>query len=528
MWKTFKHERHAAVFNARNLVPLALLIFSLVVTYNLSMQARRISEIYMQDEFASRVRELNSLILQRMQVYEQVLRGALGLFAASGKVTHDSFREYVSALKLGENSPGIEGVGYAMLIPPEQKESHIRAMRKSGFPDYEIRPGGERELYTSIIYIEPFSGRNLRAFGFDMYSEERRRAAMAHARDINKAVISRKTKLIQESGIDVQAGFLMYLPVYLKGKPHDTVLERRKNLVGWVYAPFRMNDLMRGIEGVRAGDLDIEIYDGDEISDAALMFDSNWNVSAVRQISKFQQVEPLKVAEHQWQIAVAALPSFEEKNQNDRAALILRGGVGISFLLSLLVWVFLDDRARAIQAAYQAMQLALYDALTGLPNRKLITERLTHAIARAKRNHAHLALLFIDLDKFKPVNDEYGHAIGDLLLKDVARRLQGCMRESDTVARLGGDEFVALLTEVSEKHNAEIAATKVLHALTQPFNIAGHHIEIAASIGVAIYPEHGEDQNMLLKSADMAMYDAKNSGRSMVRFAPGLKQSKLP
>lgn len=227
----------------------------------------------------------------------------------------------------------------------------------------------------------------------------------------------------------------------------------------------------------------------------------------------------MSIAGHQWLLVVSSTPAFEQQDRADRAGLILRGGVSISLLLALLVWVFLDDRARALQAADQAMRLALYDALTGLPNRKLFHERLNHAILKARRDHGKVGLLFIDLDKFKPVNDAYGHAIGDLLLKEVAVRLQHCMRASDTVARIGGDEFVALLDEIDGREGAGKAAGKILHALTQPFEVAGHQLEIAASIGVAILPEHGEDENALMRSADMAMYDAKNSGRSTIRFA---------
>jgi diguanylate cyclase (GGDEF)-like protein len=190
-------------------------------------------------------------------------------------------------------------------------------------------------------------------------------------------------------------------------------------------------------------------------------------------------------------------------------------------MVALLIWLFLDDRARALQAAHQAMQLALYDALTGLPNRKLLDERLRVAMAHARRHNMRLALLFIDLDKFKPVNDNFGHAYGDLLLKEVAKRLNNCMRESDTASRLGGDEFVALLSEIEDEEAAVFVANKILSALTTPYDIAGHTFDISASIGIAIFPWHGIDGKSLMKQADLAMYEAKNNGRSTVRVARG-------
>ncbi|OWW19579.1 hypothetical protein AYR66_08670 [Noviherbaspirillum denitrificans] len=210
---------------------------------------------------------------------------------------------------------------------------------------------------------------------------------------------------------------------------------------------------------------------------------------------------------------------FVYRIESGRTQLILQAGVSISLLLALLVWIFLDDRARALHAANQAMQLALYDPLTGLPNRKLLDERLQLALATAKRHGGCVALLFIDLDKFKPVNDNYGHSYGDLLLKEVAQRLRGSVRESDTASRLGGDEFVALLPEVEGEADVAVVADKVLQRLNMPYRISGHTFNISASIGAAIYPRDGTDAKSLTRSADLAMYDAKNSGRANVKFA---------
>ena len=515
-----RRQKILRIINAKYILPLVMFVLSVLVTFSLAHDANRVSEKYQQDEFAFRVQEINETIYRRMQLYEQVLRGTQGLFVASAQVSRSEFHKYIDTLDLQRNYPGIEGIGFSLVVPPSRKPAHIQEVRSSGFPQYDINPEGERDLYTSIIYLEPFVGRNLHAFGFDMYSEAHRREAMEKARDRNQAVMSKKTRLVQEVEAEVQSGFLMYLPVYRSGAPHATLAQRRENLQGWVYAPFRMKDLMRGMEGVRTGELDVQIYDGDKLEEAALMYDSNPAVSAASRTGRFARVDALHFAGHQWLVTVTSLAPYERQLQNGRAGLLLRGGLGISLLLSLLVWFFLDDRARALQAADQAMRLALYDALTGLPNRKLLSERLALALAKARRDHGMVALLFIDLDKFKPVNDEYGHAIGDLLLKDVARRLQRCMRESDTVGRIGGDEFVALLATVEGREGAHAAADKILRELMRPFEVVGHRLEIGGSIGVALYPEHGEEANALLKSADMAMYAAKNSGRGTVQFAP--------
>ncbi len=163
--------------------------------------------------------------------------------------------------------------------------------------------------------------------------------------------------------------------------------------------------------------------------------------------------------------------------------------------------------------------MALHDALTGLPNRALLDDRVSNALTVCRREKTRFGLMFIDLDKFKPVNDHYGHSVGDLLLKDVAKRLRHGVRESDTPARLGGDEFVVLLRHVKQHEDVLVVAEKVHVALHEPFLIEGLHVDISASIGLAIYPDHGHDALELTQRADAAMYRAKETGRNGVAMA---------
>ncbi len=163
--------------------------------------------------------------------------------------------------------------------------------------------------------------------------------------------------------------------------------------------------------------------------------------------------------------------------------------------------------------------MAHYDVLTDLPNRALLTDRLHQAIAQVRRDQSKLALIFLDLDNFKPVNDSLGHDIGDLLLKDVALRLQACVkRETDTLARIGGDEFVIVLSQIEETRDAAAVADKIIQSLTQPFEINQHIIDISCSLGIAVYPTDGMDVHSLMRIADHAMYEAKRAGRGCFRF----------
>lgn len=163
-------------------------------------------------------------------------------------------------------------------------------------------------------------------------------------------------------------------------------------------------------------------------------------------------------------------------------------------------------------------RMALYDQLTGLPNRELFHDRIQLALARARREQGQLTLLYLDLDKFKVVNDTLGHAAGDLLLEKVARRIEQCVRASDTVARFGGDEFVVLLENSGSVEDAARTAEKIRQALNQPFDLEGQAVTVLPSIGVAIYPRHGDDEKQLLRQADTAMYSAKNAGGNRVEL----------
>lgn len=169
------------------------------------------------------------------------------------------------------------------------------------------------------------------------------------------------------------------------------------------------------------------------------------------------------------------------------------------------------------EAQERLTHMAYHDTLTNLPNRTLFFELVSQGLLLAKRNRSRLALLYIDLDRFKPVNDTYGHAAGDLVLQEVAVRMTGAIRASDCVGRIGGDEFVVLLQDVSGDDAVVGVAEKIRHALNQPIVVAGTALSISSSIGVAMYPEHGSDADELARHADSAMYLAKESGRNNIK-----------
>jgi PAS domain S-box-containing protein len=334
----------------------------LIVTTIASYQAWRFADQDLEHErqlyFEFRVRQLVTSIEQRLQTYEQMLYGARGLFAASGLVKRDEYRAYVSALNLDQRFPGIQGVGFSLWIPKTDKDRHVAEMRGQGFADYDIHPVGERDFYTSIIYLEPFNGRNLRAFSYDMYSEPTRNLALSYARDNNRLSVSGKVKLLQETEQDVQAGFLMYLPVYKKQSALDTQEQRRANLLGWVYAPFRTKDLMTGIGGELENDLRLEIFDGTQINEENRMYGSANTRNTHPLLSSTQQIT---LANRPWTLLIHAEPHFQSRLDPSKPLLIAGSGLSLSLLLGLLTWQLVNGRGRA-QALAEAMTTELRES----------------------------------------------------------------------------------------------------------------------------------------------------------------------
>jgi diguanylate cyclase (GGDEF)-like protein len=199
------------------------------------------------------------------------------------------------------------------------------------------------------------------------------------------------------------------------------------------------------------------------------------------------------------------------------AGLSARGAAQLRLVNERLVLATVAAQARteaAEQVTGEMAYRAQHDCLTGLPNRALLLDRLEQALAFARRNGQRVALMFLDLDHFKQVNDTFGHPVGDRLLQSTARRLQGSVRLSDTVCRQGGDEFVLLLPDVPAAADAALSARKLVAAMAPPHRIGGHRIDITLSLGISLYPDDAADAETLLRHADIAMYHAKRNGRN--------------
>lgn len=312
----------------------------------LMMSAQR--EAVATDDFSVRQSEVVSSIRARMEAYEQIFRGGIGFVDASTNVNRKEWHNYVSRLDIEKNYPGIQAMGYSIWVDPADRESHVGRIRAEGFPDYTLRPAGNRERLTSIIYIEPFDERNRQAFGYDMYSQETRQRAMRQAAETGNTIISGRVILVQEIDEDVQAGFLMYLPHY-RGLPNNpTKQDRWEHSVSFVYGAFRMNDLMRGVVG-SFEDIGLEIYDGPTISEDTLMyrsFDLNMLNKPFEDIAR-QTTQTINIKGVDWTVRIAAFDKFEH-NHDDGAPLAVLGIGGLlTCLVAASVWAFQNTHQRA-------------------------------------------------------------------------------------------------------------------------------------------------------------------------------------
>ena len=335
------------------LLPLLVLLLCLGMTAAAWRAADRTALQAVQKDFDYQARRIEFLLHQRMATYEQVLRGVQGFARGSAQVDRADFSSYVATLRLLEHYPGIQGLSIVALIPADARDSHLAAMRAQGLADYALHPAGERPLYSSIVQIEPATGMNVRALGYDVLTEPVRRAAMERSRDSGVAALSGKLRLVQEQEPHAQSGIVLYLPVYRRGMPVATVAERRAGLVAWVSAPFRMRDLMANLVGERAGTLRLRIFDGASMADESQLYDSG-GAARVADQPLLRAVLPIQIADREWTLALDSTPAFEARFDHGTPLFIAGAGAGISLLLATLVWLLASvrSRARALRESY--------------------------------------------------------------------------------------------------------------------------------------------------------------------------------
>ncbi|MEA3130916.1 MAG: hypothetical protein QOF46_2711, partial [Paraburkholderia sp.] len=337
------------------LVPLLVLSAALSVTWILWDHERQATRHELLTQFDFSLGDAVSRVEQRMATYELLLRGVQSLFAATGDVDRDKFRNYVGTLNLDANFSGIQAIGVVEWVPAAQRDVHVAAMRRQGRTGYTIEPRGAREDYAPIVQREPYIGINRMAPGFDAWADPVRRRAMERARDSGMASLSGKVRLSVDTEADARPGFVMYLPIYAQGQSQDSVAQRRAHLVGWVYASFRMHDVVASLYGEQPPGLTIAIYDGVEPSAAALLHRTSM-AGSQHSPAVISATEYLVVGGHDWTLSMSAQDDFKDRFGRNAELLIAGGGIGLSLLLTLLTWLMMTGRGRAMRLASEMTQ----------------------------------------------------------------------------------------------------------------------------------------------------------------------------
>jgi len=329
-------------FSWRRRAPLSwvALVCSTLLTLLAWDVSRRSLSGRLRDQFDLRTEQIAGAILRRMEEHESVLRGGVALFLASDEVTREEFRLYFQHLQLERFYPGIQGIGFAELVRPAELMSTVERVRRDGFADFVVYPLGERELYTPIIYLEPFVGRNVRAFGFDMFSEDKRRQAMLRAWHSRSASMSDIVRLVQNAELDDQPGFLLYLPVFHPQRSSSAA--REPDPLGFVYSPLRVHDLMRGILGRGPSDLD---YSLSEPGSAA--FFSSRPAGVARGKSELTRERTLEIAGRRWHVRFESRANFGSWVSRSEPPSVLIAGMVINLLLLYILGASASLQRRA-------------------------------------------------------------------------------------------------------------------------------------------------------------------------------------
>lgn len=411
--------------------PYAVLGASLAMmtagTVLLEIIARREVEL----RFESRVQQTEVSIRNRLETYVALLRATAGFFDASEQVRHDEFRTFVAHLELRQRFPGLQGIGLSRRIPPGTEAAFEEELRRTGSPSFRMWPQGPRPEYHAIVFLEPFDRRNQAAIGFDMYQEPTRQAAMARARDTGLPAASGRVTLVQEIDEEKQAGFLIYLPVYRGGHTPPTVEERREALEGFVYSPFRADDLLAGLSAGQARpDIAFQVYDAGRADPELLLHRSaGFDAPGAPDLRAERSID---VAGRPWLIAFESRPGIEVGSSRNLVFVGLSGGFAVSVLLFFIARS--QVRARETAERYSEarrmnaeLEQRVAERTSALRDTIRELETFTYTVAHDLRAplrtmHRYSDVLLAD---YRQVLDETG--------QEYARSIQGAARRMDTL-----------------------------------------------------------------------------------------------
>ena len=500
------------------------LLFSLAGAAAVARWEDRVNRI----EFESAA-ETESIVMQNgMNEYISRLVALRTLFESiNEEITRSEFETFSS--RLFEHHPGMLRIAWLPRVNRKERAEYEAAAIADGLSSYHIKSlqgegfaaAPQSDEYFPVFYsTQP---KTSSVYGMDYATVPERRVALERARD-NDRITGIRARLYEPREGGRLPDVLVAVPVYAKGTSRETVADRRRNLAGYVVGVFDLPLLMQAIRVTTGANPAVSVnvyppFTARIVSLAEALPDYSSALSSpqsMRDVARgLHWSGHLKIGDTDWQVRAMPTAGGSLEMTYDRAVAVLI--VGMLLTLSLATYLMLASRnsRRLSLANRRVLELAQTDVLTGLPNRAFFLARLDQLNSQLKDSGPTFSILMLDLDRFKNVNDSLGHGAGDVLLRQVALRLKSAVRATDVLARLGGDEF-AIIQEGCEDQrvcSTELAA-RIAKLVTEPFLLPGHRVEIGTSIGIAIAPDHGVDQEQLLKKADLALYRSKSAGRN--------------
>jgi diguanylate cyclase (GGDEF)-like protein len=478
--------------------------------------------------------ENRSKVLQAgLNEYLTKLGASQAMFnSVDDKITRREFESYANAMLRFSSS--IQTLSWLPRVRPEDRAAFELAAARDGLANYRIQnrtpdggftPAGPQDEYFPVLFSTVPKTSPL--YGLDMSPYPRTREQMDQARDNARLGFYQLWSLASAQG--VQHGFVFLLPVYRQGVPNSTVDERRRNLVGFVSGAMVTAKMIDAVLSPRSAPQGIEFFffsphgRPDDLPLYAQL--SAPQVSPSAQKSRRQLTTGLHWSQDilasaaPW-LTVVAVPASGGllETRYGRSWIVLIAGLILTAGVAIYLWGVARHTRNLSEANKTISEMAETDALTTLANRRAFAERLEAAFAASKRGSTGFAVLYFDLDHFKDVNDTLGHVLGDALLRAVADRVNGILRDNDVAARLGGDEFAVLQHNVSDIAATEKLAARICSTVAAPYMIDGNEIHIAASIGISPYAPNITRPDVMMIQADLALYRAKEDGRSCYRF----------
>ena len=429
-----------------------------------------------------------------------------------------------------DGSTGKMRVIWAPYVSGEERAAFEQKIGKAE-PGYVIKtwamtgpssPAPERDEYFPVLY-STFATKAPATLGMDLNSEPARSRAIQRARDGDVMATAQNLQLRNPIG-GVRPGFIVMVPVYRSGARLETLVERHDNILGVIVGAFQTHAVVDAILAMATlpQNVTLYLYPADANAEAMPLYarappgESTEPKSEADLAGLPYWSGPVKVGDAHWNLVV--VPVKAGLIGYYRAWLVRACVVLVFAALLTYMWASLRHALRLETANSKILELAQTDLLTNLANRRAFTKRLTMAFNASLRGAPPFAVLYLDVDDFKDVNDTLGHAMGDLLLKAVVARLKHTIREEDFVARFGGDEFTVLVMEVTDPAIAASLAERIGKALAEPFMIGNHKLRITSSIGITLFTSEAPGPEAMMVQADLALYGAKDEGRNCYRF----------